>query len=81
MKASPGMMIRIHRILLGMTQDDLAEKTGISAVWISRIERDEVVAGTFTRWEIAKALGLDQGILERPCDMEITLTPVGAQGE
>jgi uncharacterized Tic20 family protein/DNA-binding XRE family transcriptional regulator len=43
----------------GMTQEDLAEKTGLSVRTIQRIESGEVDPRTYTLHQIADALGID----------------------
>jgi transcriptional regulator with XRE-family HTH domain len=45
--------LRVARELRGMTQDDLADASGVSKVAISRLEN----AHRHPRWETARALG------------------------
>ena len=54
-----GQRIRERRKELKMRQDELAEKTGISRVTISRIETgDDLNMTTFTAVRIAEVLGI-----------------------
>jgi transcriptional regulator with XRE-family HTH domain len=54
-----GQLIRNLRIQKGMTQEDLAAKTRISARTIQRIENGEVEPRVFTLQTIASALEVD----------------------
>ncbi len=59
-----GDYIRQRRIEQGMTLSTLAEKTGISASYLSRIERGErPVPGMMFVTQIAAALQLDPNLL------------------
>jgi transcriptional regulator with XRE-family HTH domain len=53
-----GANVRKARLARGWTQEDLAEKTGLATVQVSRIERGrrEVRLTTFTR--LVQALGI-----------------------
>lgn len=57
-----GKLIKELRVKKGMTQEELAEKTEISARTIQRIENGEVDPRAYTLQMIAKALGVDFSI-------------------
>lgn len=54
-----GIKIQELRKQKGMTQEDLAEKTGLSIRTIQRIESGEVDPRSYTLNQIAEALGVD----------------------
>lgn len=54
-----GIKIRELRLLKGLTQEELAEKTGLSVRTIQRIENGEVDPRTYTLSALANALGVD----------------------
>jgi len=54
-----GFRIQELRKQKGMTQEDLAEKTGLSVRTIQRIESGEVDPRSYTLNQIAEALGVD----------------------
>lgn len=54
-----GELIRQLRLKKGLTQEDLATKTDVSARTIQRIENSEVEARSFTLQSIAAALDVD----------------------
>ena len=58
-KMEPGKLIRELRTRKGMTQEELAEKTEVSARTIQRIENGEVDPRAYTLQMIAKALEVD----------------------
>ena len=58
-----GQSIRRRRLAKGMTQEELAEKTRVSARTIQRIENGEVEPRAFTLRAIASALEADFGEL------------------
>ena len=58
-----GQLIKEYRNKKGLTQEDLAAKTGISSRTIQRIENDEVDPRTYTLKLIADALEIDFDIL------------------
>jgi transcriptional regulator with XRE-family HTH domain len=58
-----GQFIREQRLKKGMTQEDLAAKTDVSARTIQRIENAEVAARAYTLQNIASALQIDFGVL------------------
>ena len=62
----PGENVRAYRLARGWTQVELAEKTMLSAVTISMIERDRVPGHANTIRRIAKALRVKVRQLERP---------------
>jgi transcriptional regulator with XRE-family HTH domain len=59
MKMETGKLIKELRIKKGMTQEELADKTEISARTIQRIENGEVDPRAYTLQMIAKALEVD----------------------
>lgn len=58
-----GKLIKELRIKKGMTQEELAEKTEVSARTIQRIENGEVDPRAYTLQMIAKALEVDYNLL------------------
>lgn len=60
---SIGERVRIARLARAMTQDDLAEATGIMKATISRIENNKAVARPSTIRKLAAATGADPGWL------------------
>lgn len=54
-----GNRIQILRKEKGMTQEELAEKTGLSVRTVQRIENGEVDPRSYTLHQIAEALGVD----------------------
>ena len=54
-----GKLIKELRIKKGLTQEDLADKTEISARTIQRIENGEIGTRAYTLQMIAKALDVD----------------------
>jgi transcriptional regulator with XRE-family HTH domain len=61
-KMETGKLIRELRIKKGLTQEELAEKTEVSARTIQRIENGEVDPRAYTLQMIAKALEVDYTI-------------------
>ena len=59
MKMETGKLIKELRIKKGMTQEELAYKTEVSARTIQRIENGEVDPRAYTLQMIAKALDVD----------------------
>ena len=57
-----GRLIKELRIKKGLTQEELAEKTELSARTIQRIENGEVDPRAYTLQMIAKALEVDYGL-------------------
>lgn len=62
MKMETGKLIRELRIKKGMTQEELADKTEVSARTIQRIENGEVDPRAYTLQMIAKALEVDYNL-------------------
>jgi len=62
-KMETGKLIRELRIKKGMTQEELADKTEVSARTIQRIENGEVDPRAYTLQMIAKALEVDYNLL------------------
>ena len=60
---SLGLRIRRQRKLLHMTQDQLAERSGISVSFLGHIERGTRKAGLETLVLLANALGMSTDIL------------------
>ncbi|MFZ2340634.1 MAG: helix-turn-helix transcriptional regulator [Bacteroidales bacterium] len=60
-----GKLIKELRIKKGMTQEELADKTEVSARTIQRIENGEVDPRAYTLQMIAKALEVDYTCLWR----------------
>jgi len=58
-KMETGKLIKELRIKKGLTQEDLADKTEISARTIQRIENGEIGTRAYTLQMIAKALDVD----------------------
>jgi transcriptional regulator with XRE-family HTH domain len=53
-----GRAVRSLREEIGMSQTTLAEKTGVSASWISRIEQGDVDPTWATMRQLASGLGV-----------------------
>jgi transcriptional regulator with XRE-family HTH domain len=62
MKMETGKLIKELRIKKGMTQEELADRTEVSARTIQRIENGEVDPRAYTLQMIAKALEVDYNI-------------------
>jgi transcriptional regulator with XRE-family HTH domain len=58
-----GDRIRFLRKALGLSQEKLAERSGMHRTYVGQIERGEVLAGAFKLADIADALGVDVGEL------------------
>lgn len=58
MQTDGGEIVR-RRVLLGMRQVDLSEKSGVKAPWLSRIERGEHSGSPLVVKKIADALGCE----------------------
>ncbi len=58
-----GQKIKELRLLKGLTQEELAELTGLSVRTIQRIESGEVDPRTYTLNALAEALGVDLEVL------------------
>jgi transcriptional regulator with XRE-family HTH domain len=57
-----GKLVKELRIKRGMTQEELADKTEVSARTIQRIENGEVDPRAYTLQMIAKALDVDYNL-------------------
>jgi transcriptional regulator with XRE-family HTH domain len=57
--------LRLKRHDLDMTQEELAERAGISARYVGAIERGDVSASVTVLGQIAEALGIEPGDLLR----------------
>lgn len=53
-----GKNIRQFRRIAGLTQEQLASKTGLSSDYISRLELGKENPGLDVLWKIGKALGV-----------------------
>jgi transcriptional regulator with XRE-family HTH domain len=60
-----GEMIKEHRLNKGLTQEELAEKTGISVRTIQRIENNEGDPRSHTLHLLAEALGIDFDLIKK----------------
>ena len=61
------MNLRRKRHDLEMTQEELAERAGLSARYVGAIERGDVSASVTVLGQIAEALGSEPGdLLKRP---------------
>lgn len=58
--------VRLLRQESGMTQEDLADRTGLSSRYVGSIERARVSASVTVLGSLAKALGVDPCVLIRP---------------
>lgn len=63
---SVGESVRIVRELQGLSQNDLAQRTGISQATISAIENDRVRLGVERAKTLARALNCHPGVLVFP---------------
>lgn len=70
MKMETGKLIKKLRIEKGMTQEELAELTELSARTIQRIENGEVDPRTYSLQMIAKALDVDISLFTETCSKE-----------
>lgn len=74
-----GRLIKELRIKKGMTQEELADKTEVSARTIQRIENGEVDPRAYTLQMIAKALEVDYNLfVENEANEEQTVERVNA---
>ena len=60
-----GSRIQQRRKRLGITQEQLAEKTGVSTSFIGHIERGTQIPSVETLWKICRAIG---------CSMDTVIT-------
>ena len=63
---SVGDSVRIVRELQGLSQNDLAERTGIAQATLSAIENDRVRLGVERAKVLARALNCHPGVLVFP---------------
>lgn len=64
----------VRRKQMGLTQRDLADKTGLKQAAIARLEREAVIPRLDTLEKIAKALGLKLTLVdEEACTSELVL--------
>lgn len=61
--------LRLLRQKSGMTQEDLADSTGLSSRYVGSIERGRVSASVTVLGKLANALGVDPCELIRPRDV------------
>jgi HTH-type transcriptional regulator/antitoxin HipB len=59
-----GALIRARRQALGMDQAELAEKVGVSRLWINQVERGKPGAGIGLVLRTLTAVGVDLGWTE-----------------
>jgi len=50
--------LRLHRARLGITQEELAERIGVSRKTINTIERERFVPSTVLALKLSRALGV-----------------------
>lgn len=55
--------LRLRRLMLGLTQGEVAQKAGVSLDWISRLERGVERSSLKTRARIAQALDCDVDVI------------------
>lgn len=60
-----GTNVRKARLARGWTQEDLAERTGLASVQVSRIERGKREVRLTTLVRLQRALGVDANALMR----------------
>jgi transcriptional regulator with XRE-family HTH domain len=65
LKEIMAMNLRLKRHDLEMTQEELAERAGLSARYVGAIERGDVSASVTVLGQIAEALGIEPGDLLR----------------
>ncbi len=62
-KLTPGKALKIYRELQGLTQAELAEKSGLKQATISSLEHDRVVMGIDRAKVLARALKVHPAVL------------------
>jgi len=62
-KLTPGKAIKIYRELQGLTQEQLAKKTGLKQATISSLEHDRIVLGIDRAKALALALKVHPAVL------------------
>jgi transcriptional regulator with XRE-family HTH domain len=63
---SPGQMVKTLRKLQGMTQDDLAEASGLDQSVISAMEHERTMIGNDRARKLAKALRVHPSVIAFP---------------
>jgi transcriptional regulator with XRE-family HTH domain len=66
-----GSLVRARRLSLGMTQQDLADLTGMKTTYISSIENDRRSLGVHTATKLAVAIGLHPSTILFPNGVEM----------
>jgi transcriptional regulator with XRE-family HTH domain len=66
LKDTVALNLRRERYAKGLTQEDLAERIGISARYLGQVERGQSSASVTVLGRIAEALGIDARELLRP---------------
>jgi transcriptional regulator with XRE-family HTH domain len=69
MRALVGTNIRNARIAAGMTQEELAERSGFSQQYISGLERGKRNPTIVSIYELAQALGVSHEVLVSATDI------------
>lgn len=67
---SIGENIRLNRDKAGMTQDELAEKVGISRNYVSDLENDRYIPSVKTLSKIAKVLNMNLDFLLKMSEIQ-----------
>jgi transcriptional regulator with XRE-family HTH domain len=73
LKEIMAMNLRRKRHDLEMTQEELAERAGLSARYVGAIERGDVSASVTVLGQIAEALGVEPGELVRRAGRSVRL--------
>lgn len=58
-----GNVIRSHRLALGISQEELADRAGLHRTYIGSVERGERNVSIINIYAIARALGTKPGVL------------------
>jgi len=61
-----GARVRQERALLGISQEELADRAGVHRTYIGSVERGERNVGVLTVIRLARALGVAPGALFSP---------------
>jgi len=62
-KLTPGKALRIYRELQGLTQAELAKKSGLKQATVSSLEHDRIVMGIDRAKVLARALKVHPSVL------------------
>lgn len=62
-KLTPGKAVRIYRELQGLTQEQLAKKSGLKQATLSALENDRITLGIERAKALALALRVHPGVL------------------